>query len=178
MKNEQPEQTKGPDFEAKLRGSPEGRALEAEYAKFMSMGKQVLPDVRREYEEMEGEMEKAYDLADAAVKRLSKKFQRFYPEDLNGLDLNFAASIIAQARGKRKKEGGDEEFPPELDGLETKALKLCQDYLKVHDHANRTYKEMEKLRYNLNPNKSELKRAERSRKRLEKKRRRRGKGKA
>ena len=153
------------DFPAKLRDIPEGRALEAEYAKFMAMGKQLMPDLRREYEELEGEMEKSYDLAEAAVKRLAQGFQKFYPEDLDGLDIPFAASIIARARTKRKKEAGDERFPPELKTLEVKALKLCHDYLKVHDDAGRTFKEMTELADNLNPGEIERKRIERGQRR-------------
>ena len=153
------------DFPAKLRDIPEGRALEAEYAKFMAMGKQLMPDLRREYEELEGEMEKSYDLAEAAVKRLAQGFQKFYPEDLDGLDIPFAASIIARVRTKRKKEAGDERFPPELETLEVKALKLCHDYLEVHDDAGRTFKEMTELADNLNPGEIVRKRIERGQRR-------------
>jgi len=174
-----------PDFPAKLRDIPEGRALEAEYAKLMAMGKELMPDLQREYDELEGEMEKTYDLADAAVKRLAQGFQKFYPEDLDGLDIPFAASIIARARTKRKKyergqgEEAKEKFPPELETLEVKALKLCRDYLKAHDLAGRTYKEMMELKHNINPNERERQHMERSRRRIRgKKEAQSGEGKA
>lgn len=158
------------DFRAKLRELPEGQALEAEYAKFMAMGKQLMPDLRREFKELEAEVQKAYDLAEAAVRRLAERFQRFYLAEIDNMDLVIATAVIAESRRNRKKDLGDVKVPPTLETMEVAALKLCKKYLRLHDESERTYKEMTELTNNLSPDKATQKRMERSRRRLEKRR--------